>query len=165
MRPEPAIPRMAPATSSPAVTVPRAAASVSDRQAAQKSFLATMGRIEANPSATAEAQAKDAAAQWVAASLVQPLLKQLRDLNSAAPPFGPGPAEKQFGALMDADLAQRIVCARNFPLVDRVARQLLTRGSAAMSSAGQWPAGIGIAEPGSIPQPSLPFGAALSADR
>jgi Rod binding domain-containing protein len=53
------------------------------------------------------------------------MLKLFRDSNHAAPPFAPTPAEKQFGGLMDTELAQRIVTAKHFPIVDSVAKKLL----------------------------------------
>lgn len=70
-------------------------------------------------------QARVAAEEFVALSLIQPIFKKMREMNDAAPPFAPGPAEKQFGALMDAEIAQRIVRASGFPVVDQVARNLL----------------------------------------
>jgi Rod binding domain-containing protein len=106
---------------------PTPGATHSPRARSQRSFLAVLGRAQDDSNAPPEARARDAAEQWVAATLVQPLLKQLRDMNTAAPPFGPGPGEKQFRALMDAETAQRITSATHFPLVDRVARQLLKK--------------------------------------
>jgi Rod binding domain-containing protein len=72
-----------------------------------------------------EQAARDAAEQFVAQSLVQPVFAQLRGSSHAAPPFAPGEAEKTFRPLLDAELARRIVSARQFPLVDAVARNLL----------------------------------------
>jgi Rod binding domain-containing protein len=66
---------------------------------------------------------------------VQPMLKLLRDSNNAAPPFAPGPAEKQFRSLMDVELAQRIVNSANFPLVDALARRLKSPQSTLEASA------------------------------
>lgn len=74
---------------------------------------------------SAEEQARTAAEEFVSLSLIQPIFKKMREMNDAAPPFAPGPAEKQFGALMDAEIAQRIVRASGFPVVDQVARNLL----------------------------------------
>lgn len=72
-----------------------------------------------------EQVARDAAEQFVAQSLVQPLFAQLRGSSEAAPPFAPTEAEKTFRPLLDAELARRIVSAQQFPLVDAVARNLL----------------------------------------
>lgn len=69
--------------------------------------------------------ARRAAEQFVAIALVQPFLKQVRESSQAAPPFAPGPGEKQFRAMQDAAMSQRLVKAAHFPLVDRLARDLL----------------------------------------
>jgi Rod binding domain-containing protein len=71
------------------------------------------------------AEARDAASQLVAITFVQPVLQQLRDSNDAAPPFAPTQGERQFRALLDAELAGEITRAAQFPLVDRLARDLL----------------------------------------
>ena len=76
-----------------------------------------------------EQQAKEAAQQLVSITLVQPLLAQLRATSTAAPPFAPTPAERQFRAMSDAHLAQEIVKAAQFPLVDRLARDMLSRSA------------------------------------
>jgi hypothetical protein len=79
-----------------------------------------------------EAKAREAAEKLISTTLVEPILKQLRDSNNAAPPFGATPAEKQFGSLLDHRLSQDIVKSANFPIVDRVARDLLrNRGDSA----------------------------------
>jgi Rod binding domain-containing protein len=87
-----------------------------------------MGRAQAAAGATDEARARDAAEQLVTQTFLSPLLKQLRESSDMAPPFAPSPAEKQFRALTDAELAQRIVHASRFPLVDVLARNLLKKG-------------------------------------
>lgn len=78
---------------------------------------------------TPEQKARAAAEQFVAAAFVQPMLKQVRESSWAAAPFAPNSAEKQFRALQDAALAQRLVHSSHFPIVDRVARQVLMAGS------------------------------------
>ena len=45
--------------------------------------------------------------------------------SDAAPPFNRGKHEELFGSLMDQAIATRIVRSSNFPIVDRVAEQLL----------------------------------------
>lgn len=74
---------------------------------------------------TPEQQAKQAAEDFVSVALVQPILKQLRDSNKAAPPYGPGPGEKQFRTLADAQMARNLVRSTNWPLIDRLAKQML----------------------------------------
>jgi Rod binding domain-containing protein len=101
----------------------------SDLQKAQQSFLNVLGKqLPDQAPQTPSERARDVAEQYVSIALVQPLLKQLRETSNAASPFAPTQAEKQFRALGDADLAQRIVRAKQFPLVDRLARDLLKGG-------------------------------------
>jgi Rod binding domain-containing protein len=71
------------------------------------------------------AQARTAAEGLVSTTFIEPILKQVRESNTAPPPFGPSRAEKQFSSLLDTKLADEIVHAANFPLVDRIASQLL----------------------------------------
>lgn len=87
------------------------------------SFADIMARAKAGPSR--QDQARDAAEQFVALTFVQPALKELRESNQAAPPFAPSEGEKQFRALLDADIARKIVHKAHYGLVDRVARDLL----------------------------------------
>ncbi len=95
----------------------------------QGAFASVLGR--AGPSrggdSTPESKAREAAAQFVAITFVQPVLKQVRESNRAAPPFGPSEGERGFRAMLDADLAQRIVQRSDWPLVDRLATDLLKR--------------------------------------
>lgn len=96
---------------------------LADRQDSFAAILARAdaGRADRNP----ERAARDAAEQFVSVTLVQPILAQLRSSNSAAPPFAPSRGERQFQAMMDAHIAQNVVRAAQFPLVDRLARQML----------------------------------------
>lgn len=72
----------------------------------------------------ADAKARDAAEQLVAVVLIEPIFKQMRESNQAPPPFGPTNGEKQFRSMIDAKLAHEIASAAQFPLVDRLARDL-----------------------------------------
>lgn len=90
---------------------------------AQRSFaeilsVADRGTLSRKPTA------REAAEMFVAVSLVQPVLAQARESSWAAPPFAPTQAEKQFGALMDAHVAREVTRAAQFPLVDRLARDM-----------------------------------------
>ena len=78
---------------------------------------------------TKAAAARKAAEEFVAMVFVDPILKKAREMNTAAPPFAPSTGEKQFGALLDAQIAQKITKAAHFPLVDRLARDLRRDGS------------------------------------
>ncbi|MFG0246261.1 MAG: rod-binding protein [Phycisphaerales bacterium JB052] len=66
------------------------------------------------------AEARKAAEELVATSFIKPVLQQVRDSNNAPAPFGPTQAEKQFGSLLDNQLADEIVQASQFPIVDRI---------------------------------------------
>ncbi len=89
-------------------------------------FRSVMGR--AMEGATKEQEARAGAEELVAIALIQPVLAGLRESSQAAEPFAPGPYEKQFGGFVDAEIARRMVKAQNFPLVERVARDLLRMG-------------------------------------
>lgn len=75
-----------------------------------------------------EQLARQSAEQLVASVFVEPVLAQLRETNRAAPPFAPTRGEQMFNELLDRRLAEDIVKAGQFPLVDRVARDLLHAG-------------------------------------
>ena len=66
------------------------------------------------------AEARTAAEGLVATSFIKPVLQQVRDSNNAPAPFGPTQAEKQFGSLLDNQLADEIVHASQFSIVDRI---------------------------------------------
>lgn len=97
----------------------------------QRAFAAVLARGQSASTMTPQARAREAATQLVAVALVQPILQELRDTNSAAPPFAPTQGEQQFRALLDAELAQRVAQAARFPLVDRLAQELLARAERA----------------------------------
>ncbi len=87
-------------------------------------FAAALGRSISKPGASNDDKARRAAEEFVATAFVQPMLKELRAGNRTPPPFGPGPAERQFQALMDTTLARDIVQSKRFGLVDRIADDL-----------------------------------------
>lgn len=108
------------------VTVQRISPSV------ERGFGATLGgalrRIDPGK------DARKAAEEFVSIAFIEPVLKSLRDSNQAAPPFAPTDAEKSFGPLLDAEIAQRIVAREQYGLVDSVARQLQRFASPASPS-------------------------------
>jgi Rod binding domain-containing protein len=80
--------------------------------------------------ATGEAEgdrAVEAARSFVSTALVEPILKQLRETNEAWGPFKPGKHEAQFRSMLDARIAERVVSASEWPLVERLARDLRSR--------------------------------------
>lgn len=91
---------------------------------------ALRGNLGKNPAQQARASAEE----LVAITLIEPTLKLLRETNGAAAPFAPGDAEKAFGPLLDAEIARRIVRAKGFSLVDRVASDLLKRSQSVNSA-------------------------------
>ncbi len=103
----------------------------------QRSFAAVLGRSGVGllgartrlAAATPADKAREAAEQLVAIGLIQPVLKEFREGNRASPPFAPSPGERQFRALLDAELAQRITRSARFPLVERLAHDLLKRSA------------------------------------
>lgn len=108
----------------------------------QRSFSAVLGRardIEQTP----EERAREAAEQLVSQTFLLPMLKEIRESDRTAPPFAPSRSEKQFRALMDAELAQRLVKAGSYSLVDRLARDLLNLASAGGTEQTTQPAAAG----------------------
>ncbi|MGQ0627548.1 MAG: hypothetical protein ACT4PL_05530 [Phycisphaerales bacterium] len=88
------------------------------------------------PEATPRERARRAAQDFVAVSLIEPVLKNLRETSQAAAPFGPGAGEKQFRQLADAQVARQIARATRFPLVESIAANLLRGVPAAEVSDG-----------------------------
>ncbi|UYV13180.1 MAG: hypothetical protein NCW75_02575 [Phycisphaera sp.] len=103
---------------------PTTATAVYDRQ---RDFSAVIARDDTP--ASAQGSARRAAEDFVAMAFVEPLLAELREGNNAAPPFAPGPAEKQFGEIMDQVMSRQIVRASNFGLVDRLEADLSQRSA------------------------------------
>lgn len=95
--------------------------------ASQNSFAGVLSKSQNSEPDSASDQSRSAAEQFVAIALVQPILKQFRESSQAAPPFAPTQGEKQFQSLADAQLAERLVRAQRFPLVDRIAETLRSR--------------------------------------
>lgn len=94
---------------------------------AQHLFASTLNKAREQTPESQEAAVRKTAEELVAITMVQPVLAQLRETNNAAAPFGPTQAEKQFGALQDARVAQDIVRGSKFPIVDQIAQQMLNR--------------------------------------
>lgn len=103
-------------------TLPRPTASASTSE--QRSFSQIMATGNRSRVKDDEDPAQEAAESLVAVTLIEPILREARESRSAEPPFGLTEAEKQFGALMDARTAERIVQSWDMPLVDRLARQM-----------------------------------------
>jgi Rod binding domain-containing protein len=76
-----------------------------------------------------EGAARTAAEQLVATAFIAPILARMRASVFAEAPFAPSAAERRFGPLLDQHLADRIVHASRFPLVDEVARRLTAGGA------------------------------------
>ncbi len=102
------------------------AARANSLSATQRSFaevMAIAGRGPQDQSAEVD-ESRQTAEQLVATTLVEPILKQLRESNNAPPPFGPGKGEQQFRAMTDAHTAKEIVRSGQFGLVERLAQDM-----------------------------------------
>ncbi len=97
-----------------------------EAQADFRSVLAQASQSDGTP----QTRARKAAEELVATALVGPVFKGLRESNGAAEPFKPNAAERSFGQLLDTTLAQRMVSSTHWPLVDSVARKLLSKTQA-----------------------------------
>jgi len=73
--------------------------------------------------------AREAAEQFVASALVQPILSQLRTTNWAAEPFTPTPGERTFQQMTDAQTAITLVRKTRWGLVDRIAEAIERRSA------------------------------------
>lgn len=93
---------------------------------ARRTFAELLSIAERRPDGT-RATARETAEKLVAITFVEPVLKRLRESEGAAPPFAPGPGEKQFRALLDARVSHDVVRAARLPIVDRLAHDLLRR--------------------------------------
>lgn len=99
-------------------------------ESAHSRFEAVLDRARSGDEAASARTARQAAEEFVGLTLVQPILTMLREQSTAAPPFAPGPGEKVFGPLLDAEIAKRITQAKGFGLIEVVARNLLEKRGA-----------------------------------
>ena len=101
------------------------AAADASRLADQDLFASVLSRARQDKGATDEAtKARTAAEDFVAQALVEPVLKQMREMSQAAAPFAPNQAEKAFRTMLDGAMAQRVVKSGNWTLVDKVAERI-----------------------------------------
>lgn len=109
-------------------TSPRISGGDRERSAGQRSFLDAIAKAN-DGVGTPRERARAAAEQLVATTFIAPILKEAREAAAKVPPpFGPGEGEKQFRALGDARLADRLARAANWGIVDRIASDLLAKG-------------------------------------
>ncbi len=104
---------------------PLQAAQSATESGAAKAKSGSSTAVDASANADALAKARTAAEGLISTTFIEPILKQVRESNDTPPPFGPSSAEKQFSALLDTKLADEIVQAANFPLVERISQQLM----------------------------------------
>ncbi|MEM1166948.1 MAG: rod-binding protein [Planctomycetota bacterium] len=77
------------------------------------------------PAAASPDEARAAAEDLVAMTLIQPIFKQMRESPLMADgPFKPGAHEKTFQSMYDAELSQTIARASSLPITDAVFAQL-----------------------------------------
>ncbi len=116
-------PELSPAAMAPGVAGIGGLTGRSSPVATGTGFQSELSRVRFG--ATNEQKARAAAEEFVATALVKPVLARMREGSQAAAPFAPGPYEKQFGPLIDNEIAKRLVQASRFDVVDAVARNLL----------------------------------------
>lgn len=102
--------------------LPSNQARLADRQRSFGQVLATDRR--GRQADAAVDKEREAAEQLIAVTFIEPMLREAREVRSTEGPFGVTEAEKQFGSLMDAATAKNIVKSWDFPLVDRLARDM-----------------------------------------
>lgn len=102
----------------------------------QRRFASIISRDSNTANMSASDRARQSAEQFVSIAFVEPTLKALRETNQAAAPFKPSRAEQQFRSMADAQLAQEIVTASSFGLVDTLAQQMLSKAQGAHTAPG-----------------------------
>lgn len=100
---------------------------------------ATPSRLEADETTAQDPHesARQAARSLVAIGLIHPVLKKLRESNQAWGPFAPNNAERSFGAVMDQRLADQMVQARNWPLIEQITNRLLQNAPGGMTAGSE----------------------------
>lgn len=118
--------------------------------AARSSFAEVLG-LGGRGAHASPPEARSAAQRFVSLAFVEPIFKQMRETANAAAPFAPSSGERQFRSMLDAQVALRIVERGKWPLVDRLARDLVASaeqtGSDAIESAAPESAVLEFAAP------------------
>jgi hypothetical protein len=94
----------------------------------QNDFRSVIARAQSAVGRDRSQAAREAAEQFVATALVQPILGQLRATNHAAAPFGPTQGEHAFQQLADAQTAIGLVRKSRWEIVDRIAASIEQHG-------------------------------------
>jgi Rod binding domain-containing protein len=110
-----------------AITAQRRVAAIGAQMPVPTSpFQATLSQVQdADHRIQMRAKIRDVAEKYVAQSLVQPLLKQARELRDDTPPFGTTQAEKQFGGMLDERTSLDMVKRGHWGLVGSIETRLL----------------------------------------
>ena len=95
-----------------------------DVSANLKSFAAKLRDKSSAPDPSGKDAAREAAEKLVATTLVVPLLAELREQPLDAKLFDGGFAEDAFRQQLDTALADEIVKSTQFPIVDRIYRDI-----------------------------------------
>jgi Rod binding domain-containing protein len=98
-------------------------------QARQTDFASVIARSKNAAGRDHKQAAREAAEQFVASALVQPILAQLRSTNWAAAPFAPTSGERTFQQMADAQTAIGLVRRTKWTIVDRIAESIERRGA------------------------------------
>ena len=98
----------------------------------QASFLRAMvrrlgGDADAPEAGTHKGLVAVAARRLVSDAFIEPLLREARESAQPGGMFAPGTGEKRFGHLVDRAMADRVVDAHRFDVVEAVERSLLQR--------------------------------------
>jgi len=114
------------------------------RNASFASILAAQGtptlREPSDDAHARKAEARKAANELVASTFIVPMLSKLRETSLAEGPFAPGTAEKRFGPMLDEKLADRIVEASNFDIVEAIAERYagISAGRSQIAESGRF---------------------------
>ncbi len=105
---------------------PGADAALSSRQ---EDFTSVIARAKNAAGRDRAKAAREAAEQFVASALVQPILGQLRTTNWAAAPFTPTQGERTFQQMADAQTAIGLVRKGRWAIVDQIAASIERRSA------------------------------------
>lgn len=93
----------------------------------RNTFAATFNRAKSDTPKTPQQEAREAAEGLVSMAFLQPILKQMRESNNTAAPFGPGKGEQSMRTMLDQAWSDNIVKNGNWSLVNRVEQRMLDR--------------------------------------
>ena len=109
----------------------------------QETFAQIISRAQERPGVRTQTErARASAEQLVSIALIEPALRAVRESGGAAPPFAPTPAERRFGAMLDAHRAVEIARSTHMPLVERIAADMLRSSTPSPAPGASGPGGF-----------------------